>query len=409
MSSSEMTGSSSNVSGRENGGRWNSMNCPTLVALANRINDPKTFNSSSWNDPTEDADDQKDRAEITSRAAQPDFGVQRPEDLQDVLSRGEVRPFCQAFSNRFEVLGGANGNYLEKLEIHAYEVDFRDPEILPTEREARRSCLLGGSFPQRNAKLDFWNEKFGKGKWNFDGQVMWTIKMWDAASTSHTIPAKSVGNNPSTMQLTYKGTQLITEIPKQEAERMLNILVIRPTMEKMGYRSVMCPGGTKWFPNQNPETVIIDRNRGTGEAALKVVYGVQLSIKTSVKNNRVSHMLVVQRSNRLELAENLNNIIVNARRICNEKGLNFEAEVAKYMGRKAYTTYGPQRGIWIGHFHHEMSENDQIRGVEQSFKDYLAGKYKVQVGPQTCMVRQRDTDDTYFCPGLLVLSAKSDD
>lgn len=400
------------VEGRSVGGRWNSLVCPKVVALANDLNSRKTFHVVEFTNPDSSDEVRAERAELTRDINKKDLGVMRPGDLETCVEEMTQQLASHAEANAFELKGFNDTN------IYRWRVDCVDPEIPETDKDGRRQCVTGSfaSIRDRYAKLDKISSYFGKDQWSFDTASLWTIRMplnadrvEDPSMSTITIPRGEVGNT-STIIFTYTGAMNIKEMPKQEFERMSNILVIRPIMSTAGYEGVQCPGGVKYFKKDAVTKKFGAHTNQTTEIDLEVVYGISAKITTCFKNGEVTPMLRIQQASRLQHADGLEVAVQKAMSYCKENGIQFDTFAEeRFNNRKAYTTYGKRRGIWIQSLNHTLNEHS-VMGPESmiTFKEYYAQKYNQNLGPQSCMALQRGTDSK-FPPSLLQLSAQSDD
>jgi len=401
--------------------RFSDKSCPRLNVLAEQLNQANTFYN-VLEKSTYTAD------EVAMLRADTKRGNIRPVENNEVLTNedgsnqgrfGVTTPLDAAagpeqsetaFSNSWII----NGTGIQNMKVYAWEVSFV-PNIPPQQQQLRRTALTGGRWSEYTAKCRWLRDTFGE--FQFDNQMMWSESCNANLIDNQVVMEKGqFGHNPR-ITFTLVGQFPIEAIPVQEAERLLNVIFLRPAMLKLDFYQ----RDRAWF-SKNPKVIKVCENRD--EAALEVIIGYIVNIKmtrASTKDASTGEMktvlrptLKVQRKVRLEHAETVHDMLAKGKRLCESKGLDFQTQSelpGRILGRKGYITYATRQGFVIDRFNWGNNERGMISDLNKTIKQYTAEKYGIPIESikrQFCTI-QKANDEANFLPQFVKLSAQSED
>lgn len=405
--------SSGGKGGRARGNHYADMSCPALNTLANEFNGESTFYSYHTQSSTTENELVEERAEYKIAAGKSWFGLYPPEDLDDAAEEANKQKMLgSVVTNSWRM----RGRMFNEARVYAWEVGFYTPEIDVRDRHNRRECILGGNFQNRMKKQDFFKEHFGPA-YEFDNKMLWTERKnfaeGELVDNVCTIKKGQLGNT-SEIVLTFKGVMHLNKMPKTEAERMANVLIVRPLMTKAKFRDVPCPGGKKWFTTERDGDKKVTINNSRGEPSLDILYGWKVVVQMVQGPNGSLPVLKVQRTTRMQITKTVGEYGKNIKERAHEAGLNFQAEAKeRLLNRKAYAEYGNGRSMWIKQIRFDLNEKTmvEIGGKPTSIQDYFSRRYGVRVEDEPFLIMSSDRpgDDAYFPPSLFRLSARSSD
>jgi len=215
-------------------------------------------------------------------------------------------------------------------------------------------------------------------------------------------------NTKHSITFAYQGEAALSNVPVQEAERLLHLSFLRPILEAGGFVRDG-PQERKWFPKpENPLYKVTTISDSRNELPLDVVSGYKIAIhlRKEVLDNgeeRMFPVLQIAVQNRLELHENCLTILNRERR----NGANPES---LFLGRRAYVLYGNRKSITIEEIDRKTSERTMLSDRSMTVGEYLRSKYNVEnILESPCTFKRQVGSDEYYLPQFLRMTAKSSD